>query len=465
MNQDPKRPLFWHQGLFLQPQHFQQLDLYFQGLLSPLASAPTPFFWGVNRLEIQAAALQQRVFEIQKTEIIFPDFTWTAVPGNAVVSSRSFADVAFTEMDKPFRVFLGLRKWNASGGNVTDATPPNDFFSLGTRYLCPPDPENTTDLHADGPAASVRFMNHVLKIFWETESEGLGDYWLIPIAQLVLDGTDVRLSREFIPPVFTIGGSIDLLNMIKGMTEQITGRGRALESYKLSRDVQPSGTESSYLRYQMALMVLNRYIPLLHHMVTTPVSHPWTVYGVLRQLVGELSAFTDRIDALGRLMDGSALLPAYDHHGLSGCFKDAGTLIGELLSAIIVGGENVVHLSREGSQFVGHIPVDVLTERNMFCLVIKTTAPPDPVVNALQHIAKVGSSEEMPTLLSRALPGVPLDHRPTPPPGIPKRPDSLFFMMDRGHPQWQEIKRTGNICLNWDDAPEDATAQIVISPV
>jgi len=38
-------------------------------------------------------------------------------------------------------------------------------------------------------------------------------------------------------------------------------------------------------------------------------------------------------------------------------------------------------------------------------------------------------------------------------------------MIDRGHPQWQEIKRTGNICLNWDEAPEDATAQIVISPV
>ena len=33
---EPRKPVFWYQGLFLQPQHFQQADLYNQSTLAPL---------------------------------------------------------------------------------------------------------------------------------------------------------------------------------------------------------------------------------------------------------------------------------------------------------------------------------------------------------------------------------------------------------------------------------------------
>jgi type VI secretion system protein ImpJ len=68
----------------------------------------------------------------------------------------------------------------------------------------------------------------------------------------------------------------------------------------------------------------------------------------------------------------------------------------------------------------------------------------------------------MPVLLARALPGVPLAHRPAPPPGLPPKPDSIYFMLDRTHSQWQEIRKTGNLCLYWPDAPEDAGADLVV---
>ena len=51
-----QRPLFWHQGLFLQPQHFQLADLYFQSLLTPLHNFLQPYLWGVQRWEIAEAA-------------------------------------------------------------------------------------------------------------------------------------------------------------------------------------------------------------------------------------------------------------------------------------------------------------------------------------------------------------------------------------------------------------------------
>ena len=52
-----KRPLFWHQGLFLQPQHFQMKDRYDESLLTPLHRFLNPHFWGIAEMEIQQATL------------------------------------------------------------------------------------------------------------------------------------------------------------------------------------------------------------------------------------------------------------------------------------------------------------------------------------------------------------------------------------------------------------------------
>jgi len=50
---DPIRPIFWYQGLFLQPQHFQRQDLLAQFRLQPFQTYMHPHFWGFGKLRIQ----------------------------------------------------------------------------------------------------------------------------------------------------------------------------------------------------------------------------------------------------------------------------------------------------------------------------------------------------------------------------------------------------------------------------
>ncbi|GKT31374.1 type VI secretion system baseplate subunit TssK, partial [Aduncisulcus paluster] len=71
------KPLFWHQGLFLQPQHFQLSDLHQLHRFRAMRQYGLPYFWGVSGLK-----------------------------------------GAWEEGGKPFTVYLGLRKWNPEGGNV-----------------------------------------------------------------------------------------------------------------------------------------------------------------------------------------------------------------------------------------------------------------------------------------------------------------------------------------------------------
>ncbi len=44
----------------------------------------------------------------------------------------------------------------------------------------------------------------------------------------------------------------------------------------------------------------------------------------------------------------------------------------------------------------------------------------------------------------------------------PRRPGSFYFLMDKESPHWGELTRNQNICLYWDRAPEDATAEVIV---
>lgn len=458
---EPRKPIFWYQGLFLQPQHFQQHDLYLKSLINPLRHYLQPHLWGVCSMRILEGALKNRIFEIEKGEFIFPSGACVSMKANAKFQPRSFKD-AWTQLDKPFKVFLGLRKWSHGEGNVTLIKDAEDMQVAATRFTTDIDTEEVRDLHHEGQPAQVKFLHYLLKVFWESELEGAGEYEILPVACLEFDGQDARPVKNYVPPCVSLSCDDFLLHTVRNIREHVTSRCHVLEEYKNPRGLKTSDLQANYINYLLALRSLNRYVPLLYHYTEISQIHPWHVYGLLRQLIGELSTFTDRVDALGKLRDGTELLPAYDHQDLGLCFGEAETLINELLAAILIGAENVIHLVREESYFKAQVAKDIFDERNLYYLVIKTAGETGAVLNMVQRVSKVSSEEKMPMLIARALPGLPLEHTTDLPAGLPTRPDSFYFKIDRGSRHWQDIQKSQNICMHWVDAPEDMTVEMVI---
>ena len=458
---EAKKPVFWHQGLFLQPQHFQQNDLYFQSLLAPLQRHQQPYFWGVCDMQLQEASLANETFEIIRGEFILKDGTWVSFPGNAVIQPRSFKG-AWPEMEKPMKVYIGLRKWNRTGANVASADATDDLGATAARFLSPLDPPECQDLYAGGPTAQVRMMTYLLKIFWEGEIDRVGDYDLISIAQLKYDGRSFQLNPDFVPPTVSLTVSNTLTQMIRSIREQVMTRCHLLGEYKMPDIFQSGSGEGGDMGYLLALSSLNRYLPLLNHLVETPTVHPWQVYGLLRQLIGELSTYTERIDACGRLRDGTELLPRYDHEDLGACFHEADTLIGELLGQLTVGAENVVYLVRDGDFFRASVPAESFDSPNNIYLILKAPGDLTETAELVFHMAKMSSEQQMPNLIKRALPGMLLELQTAPPPGSPRRADALYFKLDRSSSHWSDMQRHQNLCLHWNNAPEETTAEIII---
>ena len=458
---DIQRPLFWHQGLFLQPQHFQLLDLSFQSLMAPFHHFIEPHFWGIGELQVQKAALGLRSFNLLKGNFLFPDGTFAVSPGNAFVEARAFEE-AWVEGGKPFTVLMGLKKWNNDGENVTIVEKLENLSDVTTRFVTTPDPEEVKDLHSGGPHGRVKRLYFVLKIFWEPEREQLGDYVLIPIAQLERMGEEIRFSERFVPPSLTISSSEPLFNLIKEMRDQIAARSHQLEEFKSQRGIQTAEFGSRDMVYLLALRSLNRYVPTLFHFTEVQQVHPWAVYGVLRQLIGELSSFSERINVMGELEDGTRILPNYDHRNLWECFSVAREMVTQLLDEITAGPEYIIRLIYDGTYYAATLKPAMFEGRNRFYIVLKTEVEPKLVLKSIETMAKLSSREHLPILIARALPGIGLEHLPLPPQELPRRAHSIYFSVNHHSDQWALVQKGNNIALYWDNAPEDMEVEMMV---
>lgn len=456
-----QRPLFWHQGLLLQPQHFQLSDLHHQSLLNSFHSLFDPHRWGVGEREIQEAALGNRSFALLRGEFLFPDGTYAVFPGNAITAARSFDD-AWVEGGKPFTVFVGLRKWSDVEQNVTILSGLENTTEVTSRFATTADPEEVKDLYQEGPAAQIKRLHYVLKIFWETEIDRAGDYDLVPLAQLERIGDEIQLSSRFVPPTLTISSSEILLNLIKEIRDIVAARANQLGEYKQERGIHTAEFGTRDMVYLLALRSLNRYVPLLFHLTEARQVQPWTAYGVLRQLIGELSSFSTGVNVLGELEDGTPRLPAYDHRNLWSCFSSSLALVTQLLDEITAGPEYMIQLAFDGTYYAAELPPAIFEGRNRFYLVLSTETDPQSVLQSLTTIAKLSSRESLPLLIARALPGVGLSHLGIPPQELPRRANSIYFQIDHHSEQWSLVQKGNNLGLYWDTAPEDLHVEMMV---
>lgn len=455
-----QKPLFWDQGVQLQPQHFQLFDRYCQGLCSPYQSYLQPHFWGVAEMVLQKSAVGTGIFSLQEGAFLFSDGALVSLPENGCIGSRAF-DEGWIEGGKPLTVYLGLKKWQESRENVTVLPTLDDLSAVSTRFVTTTDSDEVQDLHAGGTESAVGRLFYVLKIFWESELGQLGEYELIPLAQLERVGSEIRLSQEFIPPCVCCSASAALGNLIREVRDQITARARQLEEHKGRRGIHGADFGSRDMVYFLALRSVNRYLPLLFHHSQAGRSHPWQIYGILRQLIGELTGFSERYSVLGEDRDGKKLLPEYDHSNLWGCFASARDLIARLLDEITAGPEYVIGLAYDGTFYGADLKPAIFQGRNRFYLAVKTEEDPKTVLRALEDIAKLSSPEQLEVLVSRSLPGIGLQYLQIPPHELPRRANTIYFAIDHHDEQWAAVAKHHGLALHWSNAPADVEIELM----
>jgi type VI secretion system protein ImpJ len=460
---EPLRAIFWGQGMFLQPQHFQQQDCYHEARLRCYLHWLSPFCWGVKSLVVHEAALRNFVFEVERCELVTWDgtlmrFQGDTLPSNARIAPRSF-EAALDPGGRPLGVYLGLKRlqWEESNVNARPAQDGSHTAGETQRRFSLQESETPDLLAEDGQRCSLHYLVHEVRLFFEADTAvQTQDYELVKIAELLREGQGVVLSKRYIPPALSVQASPVLAGMLREIRDLLTAKGRELTEYKRQRRVHTIDLGSRDTVYLLMMQMVNRYIPLLHHYLEVEATHPCVFYALLRQLVGEFSTFSETVSVLG------GPLPAYRHDQLWECFDAAIRVIKELLNELTKGPEYVVPLVFDGEYFAAPLDKRFFDGSKHYYLSIKVDMPPRELERLLTETGKISSREEMAALQQRALSGLMVRYLEVPPEELPRRAHCSYFELDHHGTLWRRIEQRQNIAVYCQIPPEKTEMQVLV---
>ena len=451
--------LYWHQGLFLQPQHFQQNDARIEHRLTRTTELNHPYPWGLISLKINESALVAKQCLLDQLSVRFPEGTLAEYPGNAVLESRT---LDLGEFSGGRTLFVGLRRLLPGDANAQVFETLSDGSRAEARFVVAADPEVIGDRLGNSPEARVRSMSYVLRLFWEDELEHLSAYELLPIARLDLDGDRVRPAQRYVPPSVNLAASPMLLQTLREVRDELVGRARQLSVYKQPGESRRGDLDGAQVNHLMALAVLNRYGPLLTHMLETPQVSPWQLYGTLRQLVGELSLFSDVCDMLGETPDGRLLVPPYKHEDAGVATIALVALIGQQLNEISIGSELLVRLQLQEGLYQAELPDAFFGPRHRYFLVARSAVDPVWLAEGLPLDGKLGAVSIMEGLVNRALPGIELIYLQVPPQGLPRVAGALYFRLETLSDGWEALQHERQAAFFLPQPPADLVIDLVV---
>ncbi len=476
------RPIFWGQGMFLQPQHFQQQDWYHDTRLRHYFHLLLPFCWGVKSLAINEPALQNFLFEIEQCEVVSWDgtvlrFRGDSRPSNAKIEPRSF-EPDLDPGGRPLAVYLGLKRLQLEESNLRtssalDGGGSGEAEGGGHRRFLLEESE-APDLYDGGnQTCPLQYLVHEAHILFDVPLSRSQDYELVKIADVLrsADGKGGVLSKRYIPPSITVRSSSVLEAMVKEIRDLLTAKGRELAQYRSRRGGERAELGARDVGYFLMIQTVNRYIPLFHHYLEIGDIHPVILYGVLRQLVGELSSFSASVSVLGAREDQESL-PPYRHDQLWPCFDVATRRVKELLDELTAVPVGDVLLTYDGEFFTANLDPQFFAGDNRYYLAIKTDVKPSEMYALLQEVGKITSREYMPRIMDAAVPGLAIEPLEVPPEELLMRAHYRYFIIDQQPPRekgpnyWQFIRENQNIAVYSTDSrrlpPETEIRLLVI---
>lgn len=452
----PKKALYWHQGLFLQPQHLQYVDQYHEALAHNYAAYLTGVDQGISQLVIDEEALAGGTLLVKSLRCIFPGGTLVSVPDNAWISARTLDKGQFGSQ-ATLPVFVALKILSVQDENVVFTDQPDN--QNPRRYLCG-QPVSARDALHPSKTTDMRLLDYHLKLILGQEKDAADDCLVMQLAEVVYNGQGFELDRRYIPDVLNIGASAVLKTLVRTLKAGLLSRVQLLDSYK---NLGNSADSAAGLNNRMALQLLSRYVPVLSHFEEVATITPDHVYQTLRQLIGELSVFSNTVSVEGEAASRERSLPVYSVANLSECFYIANELINSLLNELTINPELVAQLVRgDDSKYVGSLNRDFFDDRNLVYLTLSSSSVLEEAIDDFLHHAKLGADGQVDIYARRSLPGVRVKRLSGKPLGVTGGPNTHYFAVDRSCYEWGFVSETGRVGLIWRHAPDDLYAQLVV---
>lgn len=421
--------VLWREGMFLCPQHMQAFSREVAGRIAAGESVGHPGAHGLLSLVVDAEALKRDVFRIQEAAMVFRDGTLLALPHNAAVPQREFAEF-FTGPD--LTVWLGVPAVEPNVPQVGD--------DAERRYRYTVRVDGVFDENMRDATRELEFRQLAGHLFFGDEDRS--GYECVPIARLIRAGKPEpksALSPTWIPPLLRCGAVPAMAALLGDLATRARAQARDLAATLPDFSRLASVDSATDLTGIVKLQAVNRSVAVLEQLSRCADVHPFDAYLELVRVVGELAIFgADRT---------APDLPAYDHQALDACFATTGDAVRGLLGAQVAVPYDVVQFEADTAQdgvFYAALPQEWLVGKPLFYLGVQMDQPQERVAELVAAAVKLLAPADLESVLQGVLPGVALEPVRLPPTSFPKRAGLHYFRIQtegESRDYWLHVER------------------------
>lgn len=419
----------WSEGMFLNPQHFQQQDRYFEQFVEGRCSAFGAYGWGWHDFSIDQKLLNLGKLSVSHGRGVLPDGTPFSFPGGD--EPPPVLEIPENTHNAIVYLAIPVRRPEA-----VDVLPPEGGQGLA-RYQAEETEVRDTASDAAG-ASKIQIGKLRLRLLLETDD--LSGYACIGVARIAEAREDkhVSLDDQYIPPCIDSAASPRLKGFVNELGGMLHHRGEALAG-RLA-DARSAGTAE--VADYMMLQLINRIEPMVLHLARLQGLHPQELYSECLQIAGELSTFTSKTRR-------PAEFPVYLHDQLQETFAPVISFLYQCLTH--VQEQTAIALSFVDSKYgirVAQIPDRTLIDNAIFVLAVRANVPSESVRQHFPAQAKLGPVERIRQLVNVSMPGILLKPLAVAPRQIPFHSGFTYFELERNSDFWKELRNSGGFALH-----------------
>ena len=422
--------VMWTEGMFLQPQHFQQQERYFSRQLEARMASASLHPEGFATLQIDQPALLQGQLALTGATGVMRDGLAFSVPDDEPAPPA--LDIPLDTRDE--LVLLAVAR---SEPGVVESDVEGELAGMPSRYRALE--LAAADCHTHKLSeAPIQIGRLNLRLVLESNAgKGFVGLGVARIVERRADGR-VVLDTCYIPPMLQVSEQTTLEGWLREVQGMLHQRGEALAA----RLAQPGRAGVGEIADFLLLQTVNRHEPLFEHARQLRPLHPERLYTMCLALAGELACFRDR--------KRPPSFPVYAHHDLASCFEPVIADLRQSLSMVLE--QSAIPIELQDRKYGVRVAViaDAELRRNAsFVLAVNAQLPGDAIRARFPTQVKIGPAEKIRDLVNLQLPGVTLRAMPVAPRQIPYHAGFNYFELEtRGNELWKQLETSGGLAMH-----------------
>ncbi|EDA3267912.1 type VI secretion system baseplate subunit TssK [Salmonella enterica subsp. enterica serovar Bovismorbificans] len=448
--QEEEQLVYWYSGLYLQPQHFQSIDLHHSFMLARTRQLSQPHNQGYYECCINAELLKEYTVRIEKIKAVLPSGYYIEYPGNCVVQDKCLTNLRGTD-PSTVNLWLALKRFNSGHKNVSSV---NDKRG-SSRWVSSDDESNMRNVYHDGQDAGITRIKYDIQILTDEEKKNTTDCEYLPLTRIIHGNNTLYIDDKYSFPAMRLSTNHILRDKIAEIHTDIHFYKNKLEEYRYTERTVADGHLYNFL----ILCAINRTLPLLSAFINEDAIHPWVYYMVLCQFTGEISTFHNFGFSDTNIVDLS-----YNHYDQISCFSNLQYYIKVLLDNLCRDKIISVEFKQLTTDTLA-CDFDEYSSKNNTDYYVKLTSSVFKHNNniiALPEI-KIAPAEHIGLIIQHALPGINFTVIDVVTSELQARENIIWLKIDKHSELWKLAQTQKKLAFYWSCSPDDLLVELVLS--